>query len=168
MFELIPNYLASTASMLIAGLFATLAMVAFLAGCQQTGLSRVNLPFLFGTMFAEHRARAMAAGYAFVFVGGWAFGFLYALVLDLIGTHAWWAGALLGAANGVFLVTVVLPYLPNIHPRMASEYSGPTSTRRLQPPGAFGLNYGRGTPAVAVAAQIVYGAIFALLYRGSW
>ena len=39
-----------------------------------------------------------------------------------------------------------LPLIPGLHPRMASEYQGPTPTRQLEPPGFLALNYGRPTP----------------------
>jgi hypothetical protein len=36
--------------------------------------------------------------------------------------------------------------------------------RRLEPPGAFGLNYGRTTPASTIVAQVLFGLVFALGY----
>jgi hypothetical protein len=55
--------------------------------------------------------------------------------------------------------------LPGFHPRMVSEYYGPTPKRRLQPPGFMALNYGRQTPTGTIAAHVVYGAIIGGLYE---
>jgi hypothetical protein len=60
---------------------------------------------------------------------------------------------------------VLLPLLPGVHPRMASYRAGPASTAVLEPPGLFALNYGIQTPAVAVAAHLVYGAVLGLLLQ---
>jgi hypothetical protein len=75
-----------------------------------------------------------------------------------------WFGLLLGLGHGLFLVTVFLPLLPYVHPRLATDYDGPGALARLEPPGPFGLNYGRATPATTVLAQGLYGLIFGLGY----
>ena len=41
---------------------------------------------------------------------------------------------------------------------MASDYHGVSSLRQLEPPGFMGVNYGYGTPAATLLAQITYGA----------
>jgi hypothetical protein len=50
-----------------------------------------------------------------------------------------------------------------IHPRMASNRAGPTSTAVLEPPGLLGLNYGAQTPLVTLAAHLAYGVALGLL-----
>ena len=62
-------------------------------------------------------------------------------------------------------LTVLLPLLPGVHPRMASARAGPTSTARLEPPGLFGINYGPQTPIVTVVAHLAYGCALGLLLR---
>jgi hypothetical protein len=57
------------------------------------------------------------------------------------------------------LLVALLPLLPYMHPRMASEYDGPSYRRRLQPPGFLALNYGYRTPLATLVAQTIYGAI---------
>ena len=42
---------------------------------------------------------------------------------------------------------------------MASEYHGATVKRQLEPPGFMAMNYGYGTPATTLLAQVVYGAV---------
>ena len=84
-----------------------------------------------------------------------------ALFASLGGT-TWWIGAVIGFCHGLFLVTVFLPLMPYAHPRMASSYDGPGELRMLEPPGAFGLNYGWGTPLATVFAQTLFGALLGL------
>jgi hypothetical protein len=77
---------------------------------------------------------------------------------------SWWLGAIIGLLHGAVLVTLVFAWLPLVHPRMASDYDGPVGQRRLEPPGAFGLNYGRRTPLMVVLAQALYGLILGLVF----
>jgi hypothetical protein len=50
---------------------------------------------------------------------------------------------------------------------MASNRAGPSSTATLEPPGLLGLNYGVGTPLVALGAHVVYGVVLGALLRAS-
>lgn len=143
---------------------ATLAMACLTEGAQLLGFSRISLPFLMGTMVSGRRDRAMVYGFMLYIAGGLVFSIFYALALDALRLSGAFAGAALGALHGLFLVSVFLPLLPHIHPRMATQYDGPTAARRLEPPGPFGLNYGRQTPIIAVGAQIVYGAILGIAH----
>lgn len=151
-------------SLLIWGFVASVLMATVLEGAQLLGLTRMSLPFLFGTLVVGGRGPAMILGYVLYVLGGWAFAVVYAAIMESIHVYAWWVGAVIGLCHGAFLVTVFLPLLPYAHPRMATEYSGPNALRRLEPPGGLGLNYGRTTPASTVVAQIIFGLIFALGY----
>jgi hypothetical protein len=152
-------------NVLIWGLVATAAMTTILQGSQALGLSRMSLPFLLGTMVTGERRRANIVGFVLYMLGGWGFAALYYLVFHVLDEFAsWWIGAALGLLHGAFLVTVVLPLLPYVHPRMASEHDGPSATRRLEPPGYFGLNYGHRTALVTLLGQLIYGAILGAAY----
>lgn len=146
-------------AILLWGLIASAAMATLLETSRAWGISRMSLPFLFGAMVSSRRNHIASFGFGAYFVGGWLFAYGYALLFHAIGWSTWWLGALVGFLHGVFLLAVFLPTLPAIHPRMASEYDGPAATSRLEPPGFFGRNYGRRTPAVTLVAQTVYGAI---------
>jgi hypothetical protein len=50
---------------------------------------------------------------------------------------------------------------------MASETSGPTVVRALEPPGFLALHYGSRTPISVVLAHAVFGAILGSFYPGS-
>jgi hypothetical protein len=59
----------------------------------------------------------------------------------------------------------VMPILPGLHPRMASEHRGPEPTARLEPPGFMALNYGSSTPLLTLVAHVFYGAVLGAFYR---
>lgn len=149
---------------LLWSLVATMALTSILSGSQGLGFSRLGLPFLIGTMFTGNRHHATAFGATFYLVGGFFFGLLYFMVMAQIGRASWWLGGLLGALHGLFLLTAVLPVLPHLHPRMATEYDGPSGQRRLEPPGFLGLNYGYRTPLTTLIGHAVYGAILGAGY----
>jgi hypothetical protein len=139
------------------GLIATVAMTTILMGSQGLGLSRLSLPFLVGTLFTGNRRRATLVGFIAYVIGGWLFALLYFALFASIDTASWWLGAALGFLHGLFLLLCALPLLAYIHPRLASEYDGPASGFRLEPPGFMGLNYGRATPVTTLLAQTIYG-----------
>jgi hypothetical protein len=140
-------------------LMATVTMTTVLHGSTGIGLTRLSLPFLIGTMLTGNRSRASIAGFVIYLIGGWAFALVYFLIMFAIGTVSWWLGALIGLVHALFLLVVVLPLLPYVHPRMATEYDGPGTMYRLEPPGFMGMNYGYRTPLTTVAGQVLYGLI---------
>lgn len=151
---------------LVAGILATMALATLLEGSQGLRISRLSLPFMVGTMFSPRRRPAMAAGFVIYLLGGLVFSGFYWLVFAVLGVGTWWLGGLLGLGHGLFLLTVVLPLLPFVHPRMAAEHDGPTRAHGIEPPGFLALNYGFATPLTTLAAQAVYGIILGSLYPG--
>src|SRR5438067_1337153 len=117
------------------GFVSTLILTTILAGSQGLGLTRMNLPYMLGTMFTANRDRARLYGLGVHLVVGWVFSFVYILAFGFLGTANWWQGALIGIAHGLFVLVVGVSLLPGLHPRMASEQHGPTATRELEPPG---------------------------------
>jgi hypothetical protein len=151
---------------LVAGLFATAVMTTLMSGSQGLGLSRMSLPFLLGSFFTPDRNRANVAGFCIHFFNGWVFSLLYALGFATVGRVNWWLGGIFGLSQGLFVLTALMPLLPSLHPRMATEDYGPTPTRQLEPPGFLALNYGRRTPLITLGAHLAYGALFGALYGG--
>ena len=141
------------------GFVATGAQAAVLFGSQRLGYSRLSLPFLIGTMFTGERPAANAAGAVFYWLGGWLFAFIYYFLFAELGRSNWWAGGLIGTLHGLVLLTTLAPLMPYLHPRMATEYEGPSYRRRLQPPGFLALHYGYRTPLTTLLAHALYGAI---------
>lgn len=131
----------------------------------------MSLPFLFGAVFTADRGRTVVLGYVAYLAGGRIFAFLHALLLgSFAGLAAWSLAGLslwLGALHGVELVTPVLSALPFRHPRLTTDCDGPHSLGLIEPPGPFGLNYGRATPAVTIPAQAAYGGILARIRAGA-
>jgi hypothetical protein len=148
-----------TQSLVLWGLIATVAMASILNASQGLGLSRLSLPFLLGSAFSANRSTATVLGFVLYVLGGWLFAFLYFLFFTSVGIYAWWLGAIVGVIHGAFLLVCVIPLLPYVHPRMASEYHGVTARRQLEPPGFMAINYGYQTPFATLLAQTVYGAV---------
>ena len=152
-------------SVLLWGFLATTVMTVVMSASVGLGLSRMGIPFILGTMVTADRRKAVLYGSAIHLANGWVFAFGYAAVFESVGRAAWWIGALLALVQALAVLTVLLPALPGLHPRMASETRGPEPTRALEPPGFLALNYGRRTPLVAVVAHLVYGAILGAFYE---
>ena len=152
-------------SILLWGLIATIVLAIVLASSQGLGLTRMSLPFILGTIITPDRDRAMLWGTLLHMLNGWLFSGFYALMFEALGRTGWWLGALMGVFQGLFVLAVVMPLIPSAHPRMVSEYVGPSPNRRLQPPGFMALNYGRRTPIVALLAHGLFGAILGAFYQ---
>ena len=149
---------------LLGSFVATLALTTVMAASQGLGLTRINLPFMLGAMFTPNRERAKLAGFLVHLLNGWIFSLLYIAIFHAWGRATWWAGAAIGAAQALFVLTVGMSLLPGLHPRMASEQKGPTVTRQLEPPGFLALNYGYQTPLSVLLAHLIYGAILGAFY----
>ena len=147
------------------GFVATVVLTILLSGSQALGLTRMNIPFLLGTMATPNRDRARLAGFGMHLVNGWLFAGLYAAAFRSWRRATWWLGALIGLVHALFVLGAGLPLLPALHPRMASEQQGPTPTRQLEPPGFLALNYGRRTPISVILAHLAYGGILGAFYR---
>lgn len=145
------------------GLVATAVLTAVMIAAQLAGLTRLDLPLLLGTIVTEDPDRARVAGF-FVHLGiGQCFALGYAAAFALLDRATWWLGALLGFVHVGVALTVLVPLLAGVHPRIASDRAGPSSTAALEPPGLLGLNYGPQTPIVAVVAHLAYGIALGVL-----
>ena len=147
------------------GFVGTVVLTGLMSASQGLGLSRMSLPYMLGTMFTPDRDRAKLVGFGVHLVNGWWLALVYAAAFQSWRRATWWLGALTGLVHGLFVLLVVMPLLPGLHPRMASEQRGPEPTRQLEPPGFLALNYGRRTPLSVLLAHLVYGAILGAFYR---
>ena len=141
------------------GFVATVVLTGIMVGSQLLGLSRMDIPFILGTVLVEDPDRARVVGFFIHLLNGQVFALLYTAAFALLGWASWWLGALFGLVHGLAALTVIVPLLPGIHPRMASERSGPELDTILEPPGPLGLNYGRETFVFTIAAHVAYGAL---------
>jgi hypothetical protein len=151
-------------SILLWGFAATVVLTTLVIGGQSLGLTRIDMPFILGTMFSSNRDRAKVIGYFFHILNGWIFAIVYALFFENLHTATWWFGALIGFVQGIVVIVAVLPLLPGVHPRMVSDFRGPQPTRLLEPPGFLATNYGRITPIVTLIAHTIYGMILGTFY----
>lgn len=144
------------------GFAATIALTAVLVASQLSGLTRMDIPMMLGTVFVEDPDKARVLGFFIHLVNGQAFALVYASAFAALEEASWWLGAFFGALHGFAALTLIVPLLPGIHPRMASERSGPSDRNMLEPPGLFGLNYGRQTALVTLVAHVLYGTFLGM------
>jgi uncharacterized membrane protein YagU involved in acid resistance len=151
-------------SWLLWGFASTVVLTSILAGSQGFGMTRMNIPYLLGTIFTPNRDRAKLIGFLLHFANGWIFSLIYVAVFQVLQKSTWWLGAGIGLVHGIFVLTIGLPVLPALHPRMANEQYGPTVVRQLEPPGFLGLHYGIRTPISVLVAHIIFGIILGAFY----
>jgi uncharacterized membrane protein YagU involved in acid resistance len=152
-------------SWLLSGFVATLALSTLLATSQGLGLTRMNLPYLIGTVVSPKREKAKVYGFAIHLVAGLIFSILYVSIFENTHTANWWFGGLIGLAHALMVLTVGMSLMPGLHPRMASEQHGPNANRLLEPPGFMALNYGIQTPVSVFLAHALFGVILGSLYH---
>lgn len=151
----------------IFGFGATIALTSIMATAQMAGWSRMDMPMMLGTMFHEDPDRARLIGFVVHVANGYLFALLYAAAFAALGNAVWWLGALFGAFHGIAVLTLVMPMMPGMHPRMASERTGSELDHSLEPPGLLGLNYGRRVPVITLLAHVVYGALLGIFLQSS-
>jgi hypothetical protein len=145
------------------GLVATSVLTAVMVGAQLAGLTRLDIPLILGTIVTPDPDRARVAGFFLHLVIGQGFALGYAAAFSLLDEATWWLGALLALVHVGVALTVLVPLLAGVHPRMASRRAGPETVAVLEPPGLLALNYGVQTPAVAIVAHLTYGIALGLL-----
>jgi hypothetical protein len=154
-------------SWLLWGFVATVVLTAILAGSQGLGMTRMNIPYLLGTILTPDRDRAKVVGILWHLINGWLFSLIYVAAFHAWGMATWWLGAVTGLVHASFVLTAGMAFLPALHPRMASEQYGPTVVRQLEPPGFLALHYGVRTPISVVLAHLAFGAILGAFYSFS-
>jgi len=150
---------------LLWGFVATIVETTISMGSQGLGFTRMNLPYMLGTVFTQNRDRAKVYGFMAHLTFGWVFSLAYLLVFQSIGAAGWWRGAIIGIVHALFVLMAMMAVLPSIHPRMASEQHGPTAQRLLEPPGFMAMHYGVRTPIAIVVSHAVFGAILGIFYH---
>jgi len=144
---------------------ATLFLTAIVRVAQARGFTRMDIPLMLGTMMTPDRDRAKILGSIVHAMNGWILGSIYVAAFHSWRRSSALLGALVGLVHGLFVLIVIMPILPGIHRRMASDFTGPQPTSGLEPPGFMALNYGAQTPLVTLLAHVVYGAIIGHFYE---
>lgn len=151
-------------SWLLWGFVGTIVLTTLMATSQGLGLTRMNLPYMLGTLFTPSRDRAKLIGFIVHLFNGWMFSLLYVTAFHAVGVATWWFGAFIGFVHASFVLTAGMRIVPGLHPRMASEQQGPTVARQLEPPGFLALNYGGRTPISVMLAHVAFGTIVGSFY----
>ncbi|HEY1526947.1 MAG TPA: hypothetical protein VGH51_11965 [Candidatus Angelobacter sp.] len=152
-------------SWLVWGFAATIVLTTISAATQGLGLTRMNLPYMLGTIFTPNRDKAKLYGFGIHVLAGWLFSLIYILIFQSLGEAGWWRGVMVGLIHGLFVLVVVMALLPGLHPRMASEQEGPAAQNMLEPPGFLAMHYGVQTPLAILLSHAVFGAILGAFYR---
>lgn len=151
----------------IFGFGASVALTGTMATAQMAGWSRMDMPMMLGTMVVEDPDRARVVGLFGHLMNGYVFALLYAAAFAALGQAKWWWGALFGAFHGAAVLTIVMPMMPGMHPRMSSDRAGITVDQVLEPPGFLGLNYGSRVPLITLVAHVIYGVILGTFLQAS-
>lgn len=152
-------------SWLLWGFAATIMLTTISAAAQGLGLTRMNFPYMLGTIFTPNRDRARLYGFGLHVAAGWLFSLIYVLIFQSLGAAGWWRGAVIGFLHAFFVLVVVMGLLPGFHPHMASEQQGPAAQNMLEPPGFLALHYGVQTPIAILLSHVVFGAILGGFYH---
>ena len=141
------------------GLVATAALTAVSIAAQLAGQTRLDVPLLLGTLVTEDPDRARVAGFFIHMVIGEGFALGYAATFALLDRLTWWLGGLLGLLHAAVALTVLVPLLPGVHPRIASDRAVTgvhCLARTSRAPSDSTTD--RETPIVTIAAHLVYGS----------
>jgi hypothetical protein len=142
------------------GFVGTLVLTTCLRAGSELGMTRMDVPFLLGTVFSADRGHAKAIGYGVHFVAGQAFAAMYYAVFVAIDESSWWLGGAFGLVHGLFAGTALVnTLLPLVHPRMGTPNTGADSSPLLEPPGFLLRNYGPATLLLTLLAHAAYGTI---------
>src|SRR5436189_6137944 len=107
-------------SWLLWGFASTVVLTSILAGSQGIGMTRMNIPYLLGTIFTPDRDRAKFIGFLLHFANGWLFSLVYVAAFQSLGRSTWLMGGLFGIVQAIFVLSVPLPILRALHSRMAN------------------------------------------------
>jgi len=69
-------------SILLWGLAATIVLTTLSIAAQSLGFTRIDIPFIVGTMFTPNRDRAKVIGLGVHIINGWIFALVYAFAFE--------------------------------------------------------------------------------------
>ena len=87
-------------SLLTWGFAATVILTGLTSVARGMGLTRMDLPFMLGTMVTPNRDRARLYGFLMHMMNGWIFASVYALFFESMRKATWWLGMGMGLATG--------------------------------------------------------------------
>lgn len=152
-------------SWLLWGFLANVILTIISSATEGLGLTRMNFPYVLGSIFTPDRDRAKLYGFLTHIGTGWLFSLIYVFIFQSLGAAGWWRGMVIGIFHALFVLIVVMGLLPGLHPRMASEQQGPEAGNMLEPPGFMALHYGARTPLAVILSHAIFGAILGAFYH---
>ena len=143
-------------SAFIAGTIGGGVMSLILYAARATGLTRMNLEMMEGSMFTRDVSVLtwMIGVFVHLVLSG-LIGIVYGCVLELWGAATWWRGMVI-ALGHTLLAGGFMWLIPAIHPAVPEL---------LPDPGFLAGNFGAATVAAVVVAHLVYGAVVGWIYR---
>src|SRR5947208_13064809 len=144
--------------LVVGAVLGTLVMTTLMEGGQYLRLTRMSLPFILGTFVTENRTWAKVWGFFLHFANGIVFALGYGLFFIVVGRSDWWLGAIAGFLHAAFVLTVVIPVMPESHHRLPRQDEGPDPPPLPQPPGVPAPNHGLQRPLGPGTRPGVYGA----------
>src|SRR5213078_1602001 len=99
-------------SWLVWGFASTIVLTTLMSGSQGLGMTRMNIPYMLGTMFTPDRDRAKVLGVALHVLNGFAFSLVYVAAFHVWGGPAWWKGGLIGLVHAAFVLMAAMPAMP--------------------------------------------------------
>jgi hypothetical protein len=145
------------------GFVGTVVLTGVIVFAQLVGWTRMDIPLMLGTMLTPAVDRARLVGVVAHLAAGQCFALIYTFAFWRLGRSGPIVGGIFGVIHGLAALILIIPLLPAIHPRMASERSGPDMHAVLEPPGLFAWNFGAATFVVTLAAHVLFGITLGIL-----
>lgn len=77
------------------GFLSTVVITSILASSQGLGLTRMNIPYMLGTIFTPNQDRAKIVGVLFHLLNGWILSLMYVIGFEALEFANWWIGGFL-------------------------------------------------------------------------
>src|SRR5207247_2779381 len=97
---------------LVWGFSGTVILTSILAASQGLGMTRMNVPYLLGTIFTPSRDKAKVIGFFLHFGNGWLFSLFYVALFHALQRSTCWIAAAIGIVHATFALTLCLLVLP--------------------------------------------------------
>src|SRR5256885_16202435 len=107
-------------SWLVWGFASTIVLTSIVAASQGFGITRMNIPYLLGTMLTPDRDRAKFIGIILHFAKGWIFSLVYVAAFQVKGKAKGWFGGWIGVVQSLLVFPLALPPLPARHLAIAN------------------------------------------------
>src|SRR4051812_50142675 len=112
------------ASWLLWGFLATIVLTTISAGTEGIGLTRMNFPYILGTLFTPNRDRAKFYGFWMHVAVGLVFSLIFVWIFQSLGAAGWGGGIIFWVCYPHFFFGGGFFLLPGFHPRVGGGQHG--------------------------------------------